>query len=250
MVMDAVGAAAIGGRRGARADQVRQGEARVRGQQHARRRRTRSSACSTRPSTRSPRRSASRATTVRRASPAARQQYSGTERADVLDEAVLRRVLARRRATSRPRSRRCSPGRSPPRSRARTSGLRRRSSQFEWGGNPQLESFRGFITNVDRQLHRCSGWTARRSGPRSTITLTSAGRPRDGPRTRPRTPPTAGASTTVIEGDTLQSVAYRRARQAARTGARSPSSTPSTTRCASPPGVLLIPSVADAAKSA
>ena len=121
--------------------------------------------------------------------------------------------------------------------------------QFKWGGNPQLDSCRG-SSPARPSTTRCSGWTARRSGPRSTITITSQADPETGQN------PTSQATNsrrvhTVIDGDTLQSVAYRelgKPHVLARDRRAQRHRRPDAPR--RPGSVLLIPSVADAAKSA
>ena len=66
--------------------------------------------------------------------------------------------------------------------------------QFVWGGNPQLDQLKGFITSstVKYTLFRIDGTPVRAE---VAITITSQADPRDRARTRPRMPPTAGAST-------------------------------------------------------
>jgi nucleoid-associated protein YgaU len=79
--------------------------------------------------------------------------------------------------------------------------------KFKWGGNPELNTFQGFLTNVSVQyeLFRKDGTPVRAE---ATITITSYKEPESGPN------PTSHAINSrrvhqVIEGDTLQSVAYR-----------------------------------------
>ena len=110
-------------------------------------------------------------------------------------------------------------------------------------------SFRGFITNVDGQLHAVpdDGTPVRAE---VDITITEPGEIPRPARTRPRTPPNSRRVHQIIEGDSLQSVAYRELGKAAYWRAIAelnaiddPMRVPAGT-------VLLIPTVADAAKSA
>jgi hypothetical protein len=79
--------------------------------------------------------------------------------------------------------------------------------QFKWGGNPQLEQFKGFITNltIKYTLFRKDGTPVRAE---VAIQITGQTPTQSGPN------PTSRAANSrrvhqVIDGDTLQSVAYR-----------------------------------------
>ena len=52
--------------------------------------------------------------------------------------------------------------------------------QFKWGGNPQLDQLKGFITSVDRQVHAVPDRRHARPG-RGRDHDHQPGRPRDGP---------------------------------------------------------------------
>ena len=76
------------------------------------------------------------------------------------------------------------------------------------GRQPAAQGPQGAAHQRDRAVHVVPDRTGRRCAPRSR-SRSPATPSRLRARTRPRVRPTAGASTSVIEGDTLQSVAYR-----------------------------------------
>ena len=176
-------------------------------------------------------------------------EYSGTNAMTLDDPALLRRLRlgqGRRHAEDHDAPQLDEADRAARATRTRPA---RRYVRFKWGGNTQLDDFYGFLKNVDGQVHDLP--QGRHTGP-------GEGRHHDrGPagadraaRTRRRTRRTAG-------GPTRSSRATRSSRSpttssAGRpTGGRSRSSTGSTTRSGCRPGtVLLIPSVADAARNA
>jgi nucleoid-associated protein YgaU len=119
--------------------------------------------------------------------------------------------------------------------------------QFKWGGNPQLDQLHGFLTNatVKYTLFRRDGTPVRAE---VSITIKNQVDPKTGQN------PTSHAANSrrvhrVLEGDTLQSVAYSELGKAAYwrsiaelNGIDDPMRVP-------PGRVLLIPTVADATRS-
>ncbi len=120
--------------------------------------------------------------------------------------------------------------------------------QFKWGGNPQLDQLKGFITNstVKYVLFRIDGTPVRAE---VAITITSQADPETGQN------PTSQATNSrrvhqVIDGDTLQSVAYRELGKPQYWRAIAELNAIDDPMRLSAGSVLLIPSVADATKSA
>jgi nucleoid-associated protein YgaU len=119
--------------------------------------------------------------------------------------------------------------------------------QFVWGGNPQLDQLHGFITNLDVKytLFRKDGTPVRAD---VTITIKNQVDPKTGQN------PTSRAARSrrvhqLVEGDTLQSVAYKELGKAAHwrsiaelNGIDDPMRLATGT-------VLLIPTVADATRN-
>jgi nucleoid-associated protein YgaU len=120
--------------------------------------------------------------------------------------------------------------------------------QFKWGGNPQLDQLKGFITNatVKYTLFRIDGTPVRAE---VAITITSQADPETGQN------PTSHSTNSrrvhqVIEGDSLQSVAFRELGKAAYWRAIAELNAIDDPMRVSAGTVLLIPTVADATKSA
>jgi nucleoid-associated protein YgaU len=120
--------------------------------------------------------------------------------------------------------------------------------QFVWGGNAQLANLKGYITNatVKYTLFRIDGTPVRAE---VAITITGQTPPRPGPN------PTSHASGSrrshqVIEGDSLQSIAFRELGKATYWRSIAELNGIDDPMRLSPGTVLLMPSVADAARSA
>ncbi len=120
--------------------------------------------------------------------------------------------------------------------------------QFKWGGNPQLDQLKGFLTNatVKYTLFRMDGTPVRAE---VAITITGQTEAEAGQN------PTSHAANSrrvhqVIEGDTLQSVAYRELGKPAYWRSIADLNGIDDPMRVAPGTVLLIPSVADAARSA
>lgn len=119
--------------------------------------------------------------------------------------------------------------------------------QFQWGGNPQLKDLKGLLTNatVRYTLFRMDGTPVRAE---VAITITSHAEPPAGQN------PTSHAANSrrthlVIEGDTLQSVAYRELGKPAYWRAIADLNGIDDPMRVTAGSVLLIPSAADAARS-
>ena len=207
-----------------------------------------SSACSTRPTytlTQS---------VDRRATPTAAEAQGGSSStaaptADVSTRPVLRRFRGPR-ATSRRAITRLLDWMQPDRTKTQNERACAAARAVRVGRQPAARGLQGLPHQLDRQVHRCSAWTARPSRRRSTSRST-ARRRRAGRPTRHRMPRTAGGATRSIEGDTLQSVAFARARQAdllARDRRAQRDRRPAAHRARA--RSLLMPDVADAAQRA
>ncbi len=118
--------------------------------------------------------------------------------------------------------------------------------QFKWGGNPQLDHLRGFLTNatVKYTLFRMDGTPIRAE---VAITITSQTDAQGAQN------PTSHAANSrrvhqVIDGDTLPSVAYRELGEATYWRAIAELNDIDDPMRLAPGSVLLIPSVADATR--
>jgi nucleoid-associated protein YgaU len=119
--------------------------------------------------------------------------------------------------------------------------------QFKWGGNPQLSTFNGFLTKVDVKysIFRKDGTPVQ-----ATVGITIQGQEEEPAGTNPTSHSRNSRRThTTVEGETLQSVAFDEIGKpsywraiAELNGIDDPLRVP-------PGTVLLIPGVADAARS-
>jgi hypothetical protein len=116
-----------------------------------------------------------------------------------------------------------------PTNKSSSNGRHPARSSIQVGRQPAAGSVKGFITSSTVSTPCSVDGTPVRARSRSRSPANDPERARTRPAGHQRP-----AVHRVIDGDTLQSVAYRSASRS--TGARSPSSTPSTTRCACPRG--------------
>ena len=118
--------------------------------------------------------------------------------------------------------------------------------QFKWGGNPQLAAFKGFLTslNVTYSIFRKDGTPIQ---AKAEITLEEKPEPEAGQNPTSRAANSHRAHT-MVEGDTLQSVAYRRLGKASYWRAIAELNDVDDPLRLEPGTVLLVPSKADAAR--
>jgi Contractile injection system tube protein/LysM domain len=117
---------------------------------------------------------------------------------------------------------------------------------FKWGGNPQLDSFRGFLTkvNVTYSIFRKDGTPVQ-----AKVEIGIEGQHETTPGTNPTSHAVNSRRThTMIEGDTLQSVAYDELANPAYWRAIAELNAIDDPFRLSPGTVLLIPSLADAVR--
>ncbi len=119
--------------------------------------------------------------------------------------------------------------------------------QFKWGGNPQLSTFKGFLTKVDVKytVFRKDGTPVQ-----ATVGISIEGQEEQAAGTNPTSHSTNSRRThTTVEGDTLQSVAYGELGKPTYWRAIAELNGIDDPLRVGPGTVLLIPSVADAARS-
>jgi hypothetical protein len=119
--------------------------------------------------------------------------------------------------------------------------------QFKWGGNPQLSTFKGFLTSVDVKytVFRKDGTPVQ-----ATVGIKLEGQEEKADGTNPTSHATNSRRThTTVEGDTLQSVAYDELGQPTYWRAIAELNGIDDPLRIAPGTVLMMPSVADAARS-
>jgi Contractile injection system tube protein/LysM domain len=119
--------------------------------------------------------------------------------------------------------------------------------QFKWGGNPQLSTFKGFLTSVDvtYSIFRKDGTPVQ-----AKVRISIDGQEEQPAGTNPTSHSTKSRRTrTTVEGDTLQSVAFDELGKPVYWRAIAELNGIDDPLRVGPGTVLLIPSVADAARN-